>query len=513
MLALRQAHPAEPDDRGSTLVVVLVVMLVLTTLGLTVAAIVTNTTGMLVDNRTTAESRAAADAGLAEAVAEAKRTNEFCDLALSGSSPTFEVTSTCPEGEDTVVFTSVGHGAAAGVTTVEARFEYATESSGLAGAAELVFFNSSGSNVYFTNHVLAHADSSLATVLFPGGGGLECKTVVPANVLIVGPFRGQAGCTIEGSVFAGGAGTPPQTVKEKGTSYPVAAFLNNSDVIEGDLVARGNVHLGGTSRIDGTVTMPTGSLLFVNGASQGSPTSNSRVSGGAGGSILYDPALVAPDFPTWYEFAYSSATDWPGYDKLVLSATSTPYTCSTFKGSGTTFWTSYVNGLTKNTVVDARACAGGWDTDQGATSTASLGVDLVLLGNAFTLGKLTLTPKSGTSPRAWFVIPDATNDGKATCPAADSTSNWDYKIETDATINVTVESMMYTPCTIRVGAGGTWTGAMYAGDLDDGGDVNIYPALMALPGQWGSGSNGGSGGGSGTGVTTLGNLVSQRDVP
>jgi len=31
------------------------------------------------------------------------------------------------------------------------------------------------------------------------------------------------------------------------------------------------------------------------------------------------------------------------------------------------FWTSYLSGLTKNTVIDARACKGGMDTDQGAS--------------------------------------------------------------------------------------------------------------------------------------------------
>jgi hypothetical protein len=78
-------------------------------------------------------------------------------------------------------------------------------------------------------------------------------------------------------------------------------------------------------------------------------------------------------------------------------------------------------------------------------------------------------------------------------------------------MNVTVKSMMYTPCLIRIGAGGKWTGSMYSGHLQDGGGITIYTSSMALPGQWGTGP-GGSGSSSG-GAKTLGTLVSQRDVP
>jgi len=110
----------------------------------------------------------------------------------------------------------------------------------------------------------------------------------------------------------------------------------------------------------------------------------------------------------------------------------------------------------------------------------------------------------------WFIVPDAVKDNKPTCPATDWSNAWDYKIESDAYINVTVKAMMYTPCGIRIGSGGTWTGAMYAGDLQDGGDINIYTHLMAVPGQGGTGPGGS--GSVGT-ATQLGDLVSQRDVP
>lgn len=498
-------------ERGAVLLTVMIVMFVLAFVAIVVAAIVVNTTGTLVSGRSTAQARVAADAGLAEALATAKRTQEFCDLELSSSDPHFTVTSSCSATEPKeVTFISTGSPGAGEVKT-QAVYSYTESPVGLAGAAELVFFNSAGNNVYFTNHVLPHADSSLATVLFPAGGGFECKTVVPANVLSAGPFIGQAGCRVKGSLYAGG--TPAFVQKMQGQDIPLAAYLNNNDIVEGDLVANGNTHLGGSSRIDGTLTMPTGRSLYSNGSRNGTqPTSDSRVKAGAAGGILYNPSLATPTFPTWYEFPYDSAADWPTYDKVTLTATSTPYDCTNFKGSATTFWTTYISGLTNNTVIDARACKGGWDTALGANANATLGVNLVLIGNAFTLGKLTLTPKNGTDPSAWFVVPDSTNDGKPTCPANNAANQWDYRIETDAAITVTVKSMLYTPCTIRIGAGGTWTGAMYAGDLNDGGDINIYPALMALPGQWGAGPSG-SAGGTGSSIISLGNLVAQRDIP
>lgn len=480
------------DDAGSTLVVVLIVMLVLSIGGLALAAVVTNTTSGLVHSRATAESRAAADAGMAAAVAGARRTGAVCDIHITRAQPEYSVTSTC--ADDEVTFRSVGTADDGRKTTLQAVYDYSS-SPAMTGEAELVFFNSGSDSVYFTNHVMAQTSGDLATILFPGGGLFECKTVLPGNVITQGSIAGQSGCTIKGSVYAGG--------QNPFSGY--ALYLNNNDVVEGGAAIVGNVLAAASPGIKGGLTVPkTAKVTAGWGHDLTSPSNDTtHIKGG----ITWSTTLGAPSAVPWFDYAAANlAADWPGYQILTLTNTSSPYSCSTWTGKFNTFWTSYVTGLAKNTVVDARACPGGMDTAQGANSTATLGVNLVFIANHYTLGNLHLSPKPGTDPQAWFVVPDTVANAAPTCPG---TSSPDYKIQTDASISVTVHSMMYTPCTITVGNGGTWTGSMYSGSLNDGGDITIYTSKMALPGQWGTGPGGS---GSGATVAVLGSLISQRDV-
>ncbi|MDX2377125.1 hypothetical protein M4I32_09970 [Microbacterium sp. LRZ72] len=492
--ARARRDPRHTDDTGSTLVSVLIVMLVLSIVALTAGAVVTGTAGSIVDTRGSVQSKAAADAGLSAAVADARRTGEFCDLSLASTDPAYTVTGTC--AADRVTFTSVGRGTDGGVTTTEAVYAY-TLAPTFDGAAELVFFNSGSDSVYFTNHVMPRSDG-LATVEFPAGGSFECKTTVPANVNIAGSVIGQSGCTINGDVHAGG---------ENPFNGRWAVYLNNSDIVQGDVTAGGDVAIGNSpSRIDGTLTLPQGAKLQVGWMDVGAPTSSPRVAGGQAGGIRWEspgtaPSL-APTFEPWFDYAYA-AEDWPGYDVVTITSSSAPYNCGNIAGKFTTFWSSFVANLTVDTVVDTTACAGGIDTARGADAKTQLGVDLVLVANSFTLGDFALTPKAGTDPNAWFIVPDRTADAQPTCTSGST-------IETDASIDVRVNTMAYTPCTIRVGQGGVWTGAMYAGTLTDGGDIDIHTHSMALPGQWGAGP-GGSGSDAG-GAATLGDLLSQRDL-
>lgn len=491
---------AAPDG-GSTMISALIIMTVLTIGALVLSVVLVNTSGMLADSRSYVQSRAAADAGISAAVAQAMSEPDVCAMSVpsSTSAPRYSVAVTCDASAGRVTFTSTGTGDGGETTVTEAEYKF-TASVTPEGVAELVFFNSGSDSVYFTNHVMPET-AGMATILFPGGGAFECKTTVPGNIITKGSILGQSGCTITGSLYVGGAN--PVTGGN-------ALYLNNGDQVLGSAMVVGDVLLGGSpARIGGTLTLPSTASLTANWRKlSGNPTSHAQINGGQAGGIVWSPTIGTPTMEPWFDYAYQPA-DWPGYDVVTLTATSTPYNCTNWKGSATTFWTAYVSGLTKNTVIDARACRGGMDTALGANSTATLGVNLVFLANAYTLGNLKISAKAGTDPQAWFVVPDLVDDNQPTCPAADSANAWDYQIETDASVNVTVNAMMYTPCKIRIGHGGVWSGSMYGGTLDDGGDIKIYTHAMALPGQWGFGPGGS---GSGPTTTTLGELVSQRDV-
>lgn len=496
----RPARRAGADD-GSAMVSAFIIMTVLIIGALVLSVIVVNTSGILVGSRSTAQSRAAADAGITAAVAEAMVVPDVCAISLGPPEPDlrYSVEVECDPAAQRVTFTATGEGDAGAITTTRAEYEY-TRSVTPEGVAELVFFNSGSDSVYFTNHVMPET-AGMATILFPGGGAFECKTTVPANLITKGSILGQSGCTINGSVYAGGANP---------VNGGNALYLNNGDRVLGSAMIVGDVLLGGTpAQIAGRLTLPSTASLTANWRKvTGNPTSHAQIYGGRAGGIDWSSTIGTPTMEPWFDYAYQPA-DWPGYDVVTLTDTSAPYNCTNWKGSATTFWNTYIARLTKHTVVDARACRGGMDTALGADSTATLGVNLVFLAHAYTLGNLKISAKPGTDPQAWFIVPDVVDDDQPTCPSTNSAKAWDYQIETDASVNVTVKAMMYTPCKIRIGQGGVWSGSMYGGTLDDGGDIRIYTHPMALPGQWGFGPGGS---GSAPETTTLGRLVSQHDI-
>lgn len=494
----RASGGARHDDSGSALVSVIVVMLVLTVVAVTAATVVTGTSSSVVDTRGGVQARAAADAGISAALAEARRSSAFCSLTLLSSSPDYSVTSDCAASK--VTFTSTGRGEDGGEIVTQAVYSY-TVTASFTGAAELVFFNESGDKVYFTNRVMPKS-SGTTTIDFPAGGGFECKTEVPGDVRIKGSFKGQSGCTIKGNLHVGGLN-------------PIsgwATYLNNSDVVEGNLISGGSTSVGGSiSKVGGTLTLPQNATLQINwsNVTNSKPTSNAKVASGAANGIRWQSSVAAPVFAPWFDYQLK-VDDWPGYDRVILTDTSTPYSCKNIEGSSTTFWNTYVTNLTRNTVVDATRCDD-IDTDQGADANAQLGVNLVIVAPKFKLGKLTITPKTGTDPQAWLIVPDPIADGQPSCNVDVGPGLKDSdKIETDAYVNMRVRTMMYTPCQIDIGNGGVFTGSMYSGDLDDGGEISIHARSMALPGQWGSGSGGS--GATGGGSPILGALISQRDI-
>lgn len=485
----RKPSSTSRGDEGSALVSVVVLMLVLTLFALTLAAVVTNTTRTMAGSRSHSQGRVSADAGLAAVLAAFKKNSATCPSPTPSRTATPRYSTTCVESSGQVTFTSTGDPGLATAKKVEAVYVVNTSSTA-GGAAELVFFNTGSDSVYFTNHVLPQS-STLSTILFPGGGTFECKTTVPGNIIMAGSFLGQSGCIVNGSVWAGG---------ENPAQGKWALYLNNDDQVLGSATAVGKVAIGGgSSKIGGTLTLPSSAELQIAWMNAGKPTSNARVSSGASGAISWPASVAKPTLAGWFEYTHSDA-QWVGYAPVKITASSTPYNCSNINDWSTTFWSSYVSGLTQDTVIDMTACSDG--IKQVKNGKATIGVNVALIGNRFILSDFALTPKAGKDPRAFIVVPDPnSSDNKPTCSGSRT-------IETNAAVNVTVKTMAYTPCTIRVGYGGVWTGAMYSGTLDDGGDIKIYTSPMGLPGQF----NAVTGGPSGAGTKSLGDLVSRRDV-
>lgn len=501
-------------DEGSAIVSVLIVMLVLTITGLALAAIVSSTSSGLAGSRDTAQSRAAADAGLAAAVAEARLTGRPCGMDISSTvAPEYTVRSTCASGR--VTFTVTGEGQNGGTTKTEAVFSYTSGTTGM--GADMIFFG----DTTFSHEVITHAplDDSLLSIVIPTGD-FTCMAPIPANLVLAGDFLTKGSCDIGGGVLAGGettmatdsdavrgslttAGPSENTIR--GTvdgdvhTRGGIAFGWGSKTIGGDVTAGGDVALG-SARITGTLTVPEDNKITMN---------SGLVSGGTARPATVTPP-TAPEFAKWFDYRYS-LSDWQPYEgrtftPRTLSATGTGGdTCAAFNSHPATGWKS-LEAHTSPRVLDARACTK-LSSNSGTQPTVQLKSDLVLLAKSFDLTKLTFTAAPGTSPRVWFIVEDTVDDDRTTC----SGGAGDIFIN-GTVMSTSITAMAYTPCTIDIGGMGndTWKGSFYGGRFDYGGGLNFYGAPIALPGM------------PSTPIATdpdapsdavMGDLISQRDIP
>lgn len=235
----------EGRDAGSTLISVLVIMLVLGLGAMTVAAIVVNTAGLVVDGRSTAQSRAAADAGMAVVVAQATSGGSICSAsATSASAPRFTVTATCSGGK--VTFTSEGRGEDGGITTTQAVYEMHVASSTLDGA----LVSADGGLNVSSIHVTAF-DVDGDVVL--NHGSLDCNnsTEIEGDVIVRnGSVSLSNYCHVHGDVIASGDVTLSNHVEIGGDVHAMGNFnINNSTVVAGDVFTRGTATMTSGAKV------------------------------------------------------------------------------------------------------------------------------------------------------------------------------------------------------------------------------------------------------------------------
>jgi hypothetical protein len=479
------------------------------------AAIVTNTTTTLADSRSTVQSRAAADAGLADAVSALRRGAVGCNAgqrnirvdATDASSPTYSYRVTC--GTNRATITSTGK-AGAGMTTTQAVYQFTVNP---ASDGDMVFFGTN--DVTFTAEVKTLAPGRLLSIVVPQAK-FVCQTLIPGSITIGGNIEANGGCTIKGDVTATGSvdmccGTDliEGNLSTSGTASgvlrgTVLGHVHANGALtfgwEGKQVGKsvttsGDVKLGNV-KIGGTLTLP---------ASKTYTRQDGIVTGG-----VFRPATVEgptpPTLPTWFEYKYK-LSDWPGYGVLTLvnSGTGTG-TCSWFNSSPGSGWAALAT-YTTPMIIDARAC-GNLSSNNGSLPVLSLRTNLVILAKSFDLTALTMKAASGlpAKPKVWFVTEDVTpSDGKPTCGSGYGALDINGTV-----LETSITAMAYTPCVISVhgnaaGLNDAWGGAFYGGGWHYGDGLTFTADPIALPGQTAS-----NGAGSGLGV--LGGLISQRDI-
>ncbi len=523
------------SDEGSTLIVVLVVMLVLTTGALALAAIVTNTTVTLVSSRSTVQSRAAADAGLATAVSTARKTGTFCGMNVGDTLPagslntTYTVTSTCDTTAKTVTFVATGQ-AGSGITKTQVVYNYTSGSTG--HGADMVFYG----DTTFTKEVVTSSNNGLLSIVIPTGS-FTCQVHVPANIIASGDIKTNGSCTIDGDVRAGGLVTMTNTtdvIKGNATgsststsslqgqilgNIAVGGPLNfgwNGFTYPGNVTAGGSINLASAS-IGGVATLPKANQISYDGyVNVSSPTASSaRVTGGINWLTSVSPPAT-PTFDPWFDYSYQ-LSDWRPFNgttfneiKLVNSGNG-QWTCNRFMqnnpNTGNAAGWTELGTLTTPTVVDTRAC-GAFSANNGSNPNVALQTDIAFVANSYDLTNVKFTSKNATASRVWFI----TNDGAPTGAGlhVPNCTNGAGNITINGTDMSGVVAMVYTPCTIAVQGHSLWTGAFYGGAFSYGGGMTFTSGAIALPGMPGSATMPGAGAST---TSALGTIVSQRDIP
>lgn len=500
-------------ESGSALISVLIIMLVLSIGGLALASIVTNTTGMIVDTRSQVQSRAAADAGLADVVSQLKRKAIACPVApatvikgpAAATVPNYKYTVACSGGFATVsVFADVD-GARTGV---QARYIYSETP---ATGGDMVFFGTG--NVTFTSEVKTSASGRLLNIVMPQAS-FTCQALIPGNITAKGDVKANGGCTIKGAVTAGGvldmccgSDTIEGNVTTSGTSGgtvrgTLQGSLHTNGRVEfgwegkqvaGSVTANGDVQLGNV-RIGGVLTMPAAKTL--------TQQSGVIVGGTVRPGTVGGPA--APVLPSWFEYKFKQS-DWVGFTPVTLAASgSGPGTCSYFTSSPGAGWQS-LSTYTTPIVLDARACTS-LSANNGSNPVLSIKTNIVLLAKEFDLTALTIKAAAGLSakPKVWIMTEDANPaDNAPTCVGGNIGIN-------GTIMDASIKAMAYTPCVINVagkaaGISDSWNGSFYGGGWNYGGGLTFIADPIGLPGM-GIDESGGAG------TPGIGSLVSQRDT-
>ncbi|MCT9821612.1 polymer-forming cytoskeletal protein [Microbacterium sp. W1N] len=239
------------DDDGSVLVSVLIIMLVLTVGALVLSSMVVNTTGMLVGSRSTAQSRAAADAGLSDTIARAQRGEDVCtNSTYSSTSPRYTVSVMCDSG--TVTFRAVGTGGSSGRTVTEASYSRNSTPRKLAGA--LV----SAAGALNVSSLLVTAPAIDGDVVL-NTGDFDCNNSMDISgdlIIRNGHAKLSNACNIRGDLIVSGyVQIDNNAVGVGGDVYTGGTFsLTTGATIKGNVYAVGDATISSGGKIDKSVT-------------------------------------------------------------------------------------------------------------------------------------------------------------------------------------------------------------------------------------------------------------------
>ncbi|MBD8023872.1 polymer-forming cytoskeletal protein [Microbacterium gallinarum] len=516
MLAMTDRTRGDRDG-GSTLVSVLVIMLVLSVGALTLAAIVTNTTGILVDSRSTAQSRAAADAGLADAIARAGR-DDVCGAPLTpaaafANGATYSVERDCTVS-DRVRFTSTGTTPDGSRTVTEAVFEIPPAPAPLMKEPALVTRAPLDLSA-LTIKSVDPADPATVWVVPDAGvsGDFSCNSggaIAGSVYLPAGTVFGAGGCEVQGDVYAEKSVTIGSGTEIRGdlVSLNGSVSITGGNTIDGSIYAKGDVNGSGLSGRFVESIHAVGNLNLAGGA----PVARDRIT--YGGAFTYPHSghdawavnsvrktvVSPPQLPT--------APAWEGFTQAELDAlvASKLFTKVSWAGACTHSWNhpmkSVLESLTAPTLVDASGCT---RVDlPGQWSDLKVKTDIIFVAPSFNLVGQNFISGDGNEHRIWMISPEVPGRNCAPVPVINAQG-----VKMSPMGSSKISGMIFTQCTVYfANASENWQGSIHAGTMT--GKPNFWYKPVGFPGKEPPGAEDEDGGDA---QPAIGRLISLRDLP
>lgn len=543
MLLIKPRTLTSRGDAGSTLVAVLIVMLVLTIGGLTLGAVVVNTSGMLVSSGDRTKAQAAVDAGIAAQTARLESGDLPCAPAsgtgrVDGTgSPAYGFTLICGGGVATLTAT-----ATVGAADVSRQAVFAvtggTEPPTAGGPG---LFYTYGMGTRLNSYVFDDVNSEVGIDEFTGSAGvfasigkIACGTgsVFPGDVYSkTGDLQLDSGCLIKGNAYIGGTadvngGTIEGTlVAPKDANHTIAGTVGITGGSEG------NVFVGGTFTLNSGTVYGSATASGAGKTTLGSGTirGNFRYRGSYGvwgtpattivkGGIVRDTAMTAPtlpEIPVWQDVTFTPVNTttppkaWADEGWKLTTVTGTA--CAKWSDNSADV-TSLAGALTSKTIFDIRACSGAFDTNAGgANKEVKVNRDIAVIANRWYLSGTKFKSADGNPHTIFLITPDGNPSAagpQCTSPAGDSQQL------NDSTVDPKIAIYIYTPCLMKFNSGtATFRGQVYSGELAFGGGVKVAFAPRNVPGyDFGKDIEPWPGGGGG-GAGLVFSLVSNRDIP
>jgi hypothetical protein len=245
----------------------------------------------------------------------------------------------------------------------------------------------------------------------------------------------------------------------------------NNAVLNGNVTVTGNLDLGsnscainGSAWVSGAVTL--GSKGSVSGnLTSGSVTPNPPKSQVGG---TYTQSATIPATAPWTDIPYTP-TDW-------RDSTGNPYQVVTLSGSSCTQTGGWFGGPTGTpTIINALGCPNGIQVSNNTTF--KLTSDVAIFAPVYNWGsinQLNFASSDTTEHRLWLMTPDNLTDAKPTCTSDEGA----FAINNSFQIQSPIDAMLYTPCAFNGKNGFIWRGQIYAGSYSD---VENNPSFTFIP--------------------------------